>query len=105
RGRLEQQEGELAKLRVAAGNRETAMTALETRQQQQSERLGKCIDHNVALYRLGQQLLDRYRDKGMGESLAQQESMLQLGRVQLENLIQDYRDKLANERADALRMP
>ncbi|HTP73401.1 MAG TPA: hypothetical protein VML58_14365 [Burkholderiaceae bacterium] len=104
RTRLEQQEGELTQLRTAAANRDGVLIALETRQQQQNERLNQCIDHNVALYRLGQQLLDRYRDKAIGESLAQQESVLQLGRVQLENLVQDYRDKLVGERVNPSRM-
>lgn len=57
-------------------------------------RYQQCRQDNVQLYQLGGELLTRYENKGIGEVLSAKEPFVQLGRVKLENLAAQYRDKL-----------
>ena len=53
-----------------------------------------CEDKNTALYKVGTDLLGRYRNKGVVEALKQAEPFTQIERVKMENLWQEYHDKL-----------
>jgi len=53
---------------------------------------------NAAMYQLGVEVLDRYEKFGLGTALTAREPFVGLTRVKFENLIQDYGDKLADER-------
>ena len=54
---------------------------------------------NAALYRLGKDILGRYEKLGLGEQFLAREPFVGHTRVALENLIQDYDDKLVDQRA------
>lgn len=53
--------------------------------------------HNVQLYRIGMELLDRYAGKGFGEVLGGREPVTGALRVRMENLVQDYRFRIEDE--------
>jgi chromosome segregation ATPase len=53
---------------------------------------------NAAMYKLGIEILDRYEKFGLGTALTAREPFVGLTRVKFENLIQDYGDKLADEK-------
>ncbi len=53
---------------------------------------------NIALYDLGNEILTRYENYGLGEALAAKEPFTGLSRVKLQELVQDYRDKIADQR-------
>lgn len=53
---------------------------------------------NASMYKLGTEILDRYEKFGLGTALTAREPFVGLTRVKFENLIQDYGDKLADER-------
>jgi len=53
---------------------------------------------NMAMYKLGTEVLERYESFGLGTALTSREPFLGLTRVKFENLIQDYSDTLADER-------
>lgn len=53
---------------------------------------------NAAMFKLGVEVLDRYEKFGLGTALTAREPFVGLTRVKFENLIQDYSDKLADER-------
>jgi chromosome segregation ATPase len=53
---------------------------------------------NIALYKLGGEILTRYEKFGLGEALAAKEPFVGLTRVKLENLVQDYEEKLSDQR-------
>jgi NhaP-type Na+/H+ and K+/H+ antiporter len=53
---------------------------------------------NAAMYKLGVEVLDRYEKFGLGTALTAREPFVGLTRVKFENLIQDYSDKLTDER-------
>jgi chromosome segregation ATPase len=50
-----------------------------------------CVDRNVGLYQLNSEILDRMENRGFWSSLAEREPFTRLKRVELENLIEDYR--------------
>ncbi len=53
---------------------------------------------NLAMYRIGTDILSRYEKFGLGTALAAREPFTGTMRVKLENLVQDLGDKLAAER-------
>lgn len=54
---------------------------------------------NAALFKLGNEILRRYERFGLGDALAAKEPFTGVTRVKLENLVQDYQDKLSEQRA------
>ncbi len=54
---------------------------------------------NLELFRLANEILTRYEKFGLGEALAAREPFTGITRVKLENLVQDYQDKIADQRA------
>jgi chromosome segregation ATPase len=53
---------------------------------------------NLELFKLGNEVLTRYEKFGLGEALAAKEPFTGITRVKLENLVQDYQDKIADQR-------
>jgi chromosome segregation ATPase len=58
-----------------------------------------CVDRNAGLYNLNAEVLDKMANRGFWSSLTEREPFTKLKRVELENLIDDYR-----YRADELRL-
>lgn len=56
-------------------------------------------DKNLALYKLANEILQRYEKFGLGDVLMAREPFVGISRVKLQNLVQDYQDELLNERA------
>jgi chromosome segregation ATPase len=54
---------------------------------------------NVELYKLGSEILARYESFGIGEALAAREPFTGNAKVKLQNLVQDYGDKLLEQTA------
>lgn len=52
---------------------------------------------NMALYKLGGEILGRYEKFGLGTALTAREPFTGLTRTKLENLVQDYQDKLSSQ--------
>lgn len=61
--------------------------------------LKTCVDRNAGLYNLNAEVLDRMDNRGFWSSLTEREPFTKLKRVELENLIDDYK-----YRADELRL-
>ena len=53
---------------------------------------------NAAMFRTANEILTRYEHFGLGEALAAKEPFVGVSRVKLENLAQEYEDKLVEER-------
>lgn len=96
--RLEQTSAGLKQTRERLAARDAAFAELEARHKAQGAQLEAAVRNNLGLYRVGRDLLKRYENKGVSESLAAQEPFIQFGRVELENLVQDYRDRLDKDR-------
>ena len=53
---------------------------------------------NLELFKTANEILTRYEKFGLGEALSAKEPFTGIARVKLENQIQDYQDKIADER-------
>jgi chromosome segregation ATPase len=53
---------------------------------------------NLELYKTANEVLTRYEKFGLGDSLAAKEPFTGITRVKLENQVQDYQDKIADQR-------
>lgn len=53
---------------------------------------------NLTLFKIGNEILKRYERFGLGDALAAKEPFTGITKVKLENLVQDYQDKLADQR-------
>ena len=60
--------------------------------------IASCERKNVALYAIGRSLMDRFEHKTCGESLAEREPFAGLKKVETENLLEEYRDKLDDQK-------
>ena len=52
---------------------------------------------NLALYQLGKEILTRYEQFGLGDAIAAKEPFTGMAKVKLENLVQDYKNKLLDQ--------
>lgn len=52
---------------------------------------------NMALFKLGNEILSRYESFGLGTALTAREPFTGLTRTKLENLVQTYQDKLSDQ--------
>ena len=52
---------------------------------------------NLALYNLGKEVLNRYEKFGLGTAITSREPFVGITKVKLENLVQDYSDKLMDQ--------
>jgi len=64
----------------------------------QSHEIQQCEAKNLALYEANQELLERYENKGAWEALLQSEPVTGLKQVQIENILEEYRDRLFEQR-------
>jgi chromosome segregation ATPase len=85
----------LAANRQKAG--QGAQSELQARFAAQVRLVTECSDKNDRLVKLGAELLDRYRRKGIVDAARQRDPVLGLGDVEMFNLVQEYRDKLGSE--------
>ena len=60
----------------------------------QAQQLETCESHNVKLLQVNRDLLGQYENKGFFDSLMQREPITGLKGVELENIVQDYQDRL-----------
>jgi chromosome segregation ATPase len=75
--------------------------ALQEREKHLKElngRYDRCAENNVRLYAIGLELIKQYQDKGFLRTLVQKEPFTQIKKVELEKLVQDYRDKIDKEK-------
>ena len=61
---------------------------------------GVCVEHNVGLYDVGREALDRLDQHGFWSKIRESEPFTQLARARLDNLIDDYRQRLQELRLE-----
>jgi septal ring factor EnvC (AmiA/AmiB activator) len=67
--------------------------------------LQSCRTHNGSLYTLGREMMQKYRDKSCQDALAQAEPFTGLKKVEVENLLEIWRDRLDREKLGASGKP
>jgi len=60
---------------------------------------------NLALYKLAGEILTRYEKFGLGEALEAKEPFVGVSRVKLQELVQDYKDKILDQAATSGSIP
>ena len=60
--------------------------------------LKQCRTHNGSLYTLGREMMQKYHDKSCQDALAQAEPFTGLKQIEVENLMETWRDQLDRER-------
>jgi chromosome segregation ATPase len=86
-----------AELQQAQGKNQ----ALDGELAQCQARVDTLIGHNRRLFEIGNELLDRFENKGVWASLRESEPFTGLKRVELENIVQDYRFAIDDQRVEA----
>lgn len=79
---------------------ETEKVRLQDRDTTQSAQLDVCAKHNLALYQVNIELLEKYRNKSVWDALRQREPVTGLGRVEIENIGEQYRARIDKERLE-----
>jgi len=74
---------------------ETDRNALRGQLQLRGREYDVCVEHNVGLYDVGREALDRLDRHGLWSKVAESEPFTQLARARLDNWIDDYRQRLA----------
>jgi len=77
---------------------EAEIRQLQTLKTRQEREITLCEGKNVTLYQTGRELMTRFEQKTCGEILAHKEPFFGFKRVEIENLLEEYRDKLDEQR-------
>jgi len=80
---------------------ELSRDKLQQQLAEQKAAFGDCARRNVQLYRISNQVLDRYEHQGMFSYLERAEPFTRLKRTQIQNLVDDYREQAQEQRLPA----
>jgi chromosome segregation ATPase len=61
----------------------------------------QCASHNARLYTIAYELIRLYENKGVVKSLLSKEPLIQVKKVELEKIVQDYKDKVNEQKLGA----
>ncbi|HLY56677.1 MAG TPA: hypothetical protein VKS60_14025 [Stellaceae bacterium] len=82
-----------------ARSRDAAARDFEVRFNRANSGLDQCVDKNGKLGKLAEELLDRMGNRSFWDDLGEDEPVTQIYRVKLENILQDYEDKVRDQKA------
>jgi chromosome segregation ATPase len=71
---------------------------LESIKSRNEREISACESKNLALYGVGRSLMERFEHKTCGEALAQGDPFTGIKKVETENLLEEYRDKLDEQK-------
>jgi hypothetical protein len=86
------------KLEDAAKAKEAERAKLADKNVLLDRRVADYRRKNEELYKTGSEVLTRYEKFGLGDALAAREPFTRLTRVKMESLVQDYQDKLTDNK-------
>ena len=72
--------------------------AFNTELQKKTKDLGQCVANNARLSILSEELLKKYRNKGLGTILLANEPLTQIKKVELEKLTQQYQEEIEKQK-------
>lgn len=88
----------LAQTRQTLAQTEADKRQLEGVKSRQEREIASCESNNLKLYQTGRDLMTRFEQKSCNEIMAQKEPLFGLKRVEIENLLEEYRDKLDEQK-------
>jgi hypothetical protein len=80
---------------------ESAKKQSEQQLADKRQELKQCRTHNGSLYLLGREMMQKYHDKSCQDALAQAEPFSGLKKIEVENLMETWRDQLDREKLGA----
>ncbi|EIP99045.1 hypothetical protein OpiT1DRAFT_03548 [Opitutaceae bacterium TAV1] len=86
------------KASLLAGDKEQARAALEIRVAQLERTVADREARNVALVKVGNEILDRLEKFGLGDAIKAREPFIGAKRVEIQNLVQDYSDRIMDQK-------
>ena len=95
---LEKTKGDLRKSTDEAHATEAARVKLASEAILLQRTIADQKTRNREMFKLGSEILTRYEKFGLGEALGAKEPFVGLTRVKLQNFVQDYQDKLTDQR-------
>ncbi|MDD5348930.1 MAG: hypothetical protein PHQ12_01845 [Chthoniobacteraceae bacterium] len=95
---LAKSQADLDAARTLAQSREAARKALEDQSTVLNRTVADQKAKNAEMYKLGRDILLRYEKFGLGEALGAKEPFVGTTRVKLENYVQDFQDKLTDQK-------
>jgi chromosome segregation ATPase len=78
--------------------RNAELAALKQNLEVSNQASASCEAKNVTLFGYAEEILQRYKDKGVLAAMAQKEPVFGLREVAVENVVQEYRLKLASQK-------
>ena len=94
---LEKWKAAYQEIAEVARTKEAARVRLVGENATLSERVTVCEAKNVELFKVGSELLDRYANVDLADVMEIREPFLGFKRVELQNLVQDYQDRLLDQ--------
>jgi seryl-tRNA synthetase len=85
-------------------NVESDRNTLRGRLEARDREYNTCVEHNVGLYDVGREALDRLDRQGFWTKVRESEPFTQLARARLDNWIDDYRQRLQELRLEQSKM-
>lgn len=98
REEINRQAAELVRRDDALMARASEIAALQSSGKQGAAALAVCEEKNGALAVVATELMDKYRDVGFWEALQRREPFTRVRRVEVENLLEEYRDRVEASR-------
>jgi chromosome segregation ATPase len=99
-GKLAEAEAELRRMLEQQRTTELERKRLDALAAQQRQSIANCEDHNAKLHAQGVALLERYQSKSCFDAALQIEPFTGLKRVEIENFVEDSREKLDEQKLD-----
>jgi chromosome segregation ATPase len=90
----------LASTRESLAVREKELQGVRQIASQQSTSLRVCADKNLKLYGVASEVMARYRDQGVWDAVKRKEPFTGLRQVEVENLLEEYRDRASEARVE-----
>jgi len=81
--------------------KEAERAKLAAEREGMDKRATSCEAKNVELFKVGNEILDHLKDVDVAEAMAAHEPFFGIKKVELQNLAQDYQDKLLDQRVTA----
>ena len=97
-GKLAETAKSLFQTQQTLARTESDKRQLEGVKVRQEKEIASCEGKNLKLYQTGRELMTRFEQKSCGEVIAQKEPFTGLKRVEIENLLEEYRDKLDEQK-------
>ena len=92
-GQVRETAAELARAKRALAEREAELTLSKELASREGAARAEAESKNAKLYALSRELMERYRSQGFWEAVRRKEPFMGLKQVEVENLLEQYRDR------------